>query len=136
MTVVEELIRAEKDGRLSFGNYLLANKQKVQDFELDGNLYYVKTYNEITRVEKNGRLLYESVPGTAVFNMAENANGINFSVMGKGSCQITLELMESAEYKIFFDDINAGKVKSNLSGKSSFSVDFQKKPVSVRLEKV
>ena len=48
MAVIEELIRVEDNGSLSFGNYMVESKKKVVDFEVNGDLYYVKTYNEIT----------------------------------------------------------------------------------------
>mgnify|MGYP000779019255 CR=1 FL=1 len=62
MAVVEQLIRKEKDGTLSFGNYELATKSKVSDFEYEGDLYKIKTFKEITKLEKNGMFVYESVP--------------------------------------------------------------------------
>ena len=33
MAVVKELIREESDGSISFGNYTLAQKAKLEDFE-------------------------------------------------------------------------------------------------------
>ena len=33
MPVIEELIRTEQDGTISFGNYKLSTKSKLQDFE-------------------------------------------------------------------------------------------------------
>ena len=36
MAVVEELIRKEANGTLSFGNYELAKKEKLSDFEYEG----------------------------------------------------------------------------------------------------
>ena len=66
MPVVEELIRTEQDGTISFGNYKLSTKSKHDNFEHDGDLYKVKTFYEITKLEKNGLFVYESVPGTAV----------------------------------------------------------------------
>ena len=36
MPVINELIRSEEDGTISFGNYTLAAKSKVEDFEHDG----------------------------------------------------------------------------------------------------
>ena len=48
MPVIKELIRTEADGTLSFGNYELDKKSKVEDFEIDGDIYKVKTYNEST----------------------------------------------------------------------------------------
>ena len=53
MSVVEQLIRREDNGSLSFGNYLLQTKTKKSDFEYEGDLYKVKTFQEITKLEKN-----------------------------------------------------------------------------------
>ena len=57
MAVIEELIRKEDDGSISFGNYLMDEKKKVLDFEVQGDLYKVKTFKEITKLEKNGKIL-------------------------------------------------------------------------------
>ena len=54
MSVINELIRTEANGTLSFGNYSLAAKSKVEDFEHEGDLYKVKTFKEITKLERNG----------------------------------------------------------------------------------
>ena len=62
MTVIEGLIRTEGDGSLSFGNYELDAKSKVSDFEHFGDSYKVKTYKEITKLERNDLFVYESVP--------------------------------------------------------------------------
>ena len=69
MAYVEELIRSEGDGSFSFGNPSLDKKSKVDGFSHGGDSYKVKTYDEITKLEKNGMFLYESVPGTCVNNM-------------------------------------------------------------------
>ena len=66
MAVVEELIRTENNETLSFGNYKLAAKSKLDNYEFGGDLYKVKTFKEITKLERNGMFVYESVPGTAV----------------------------------------------------------------------
>ena len=52
MTVVEELIRVENENGLSFGDYTLNAKKKVSDFEFHGDMYKVKTYRDITKLEK------------------------------------------------------------------------------------
>ena len=54
MSVVKELIRTEADGGISFGDYELAAKAKKSDFEHRGDLYKVKTFKEITKLERNG----------------------------------------------------------------------------------
>ena len=51
MPVINELIRSEKDGTLSFGNYELDTKSKLSDFEHCGDTYKVKTFKEITKLE-------------------------------------------------------------------------------------
>lgn len=126
MAVIKELIRSEEDGRISFGDYTLDVKSKLQDFEHEGDIYKVKTYNEITKLERNGKFVYESVPGTAVNNMRSTENGVEFEVEGEEDAQITLELEDDKEYKVFIDDTNIGRMKTNLSGKLSLSVELNK----------
>ena len=53
MAAVKELLRAENDGTLSFGDYTLAAKTKKDNFEFEGDIYKVKTFAEITKMEKN-----------------------------------------------------------------------------------
>ena len=117
MAVVEELLRSEQDGTISFGNYTLANKAKLEDFEHSGDLYKVRTYKTMTRLEKNGLFVYESVPGTSVLHFAESADEIRFTVEGGGDVQITVGLGEDTEYEVFVDEKSIGKMKTNLSGK-------------------
>ncbi|MEG0805805.1 MAG: endosialidase [Lachnospiraceae bacterium] len=124
MAVVEGLIRAEKTGEISFGNYKLQEKSKLDNFEHNGDLYKVKTYKEITKLEKNGRFIYESVPGTAVTGLMETDGGIKFTVEGVEDAQITLELEDEAEYGITIDGENVGIMKTNLSGKLNLSVEL------------
>ncbi len=120
-----ELIRKEADGTLSFGDYTLEVKSKVSDFEFNGDLYKVKTFWEVTKLEKNGMFFYESVPGTAVENMDVTENEVTFRVSAKEDVQITLELEPEKEYKIFIDDTNVGKMKTNLGGKLVLSVELK-----------
>lgn len=124
MPVIKELIRTEADGTISFGNYLLDNKTKADEFEYKGDLYKVKTFKEITKLERNGRFVYESVPGTAVKGLDVKEQGMKFSVAGLGDSQITVELEADTEYKIFINDINVGKMKTNLGGKLVLSVEL------------
>ena len=124
MPVVSELIRSEVDGTISFGNYKLDIKSKISDFEHCGDSYKVKTYKKITKLERNGMFVYESVPGTAVNNMKLTEKGVEFTVSGEDDAQITLELEDSAEYEILVNGENAGKMKTNLGGKLIFSIDL------------
>ena len=124
MAVVEEILRSEADGSISFGNHKLAKKAKVEDYEHAGDLLKVKTYNEMTKLEKNGMFLYESVPGTSVINFKEDENGVSFFVTGDGDVQITVGLEEDTEYEVFVEEKAIGKMKTNMGGKLSFSVSL------------
>lgn len=124
MAVIQELIHKENDGTLSFGNYQLEVKSKLSDFEHEGDLYKVKTYKKITKLERNGMFVYESVPGTSVFHMDQKENELCFDVTGEDTAQITLELEAEKEYEIYKNDSLLGKMKTNLGGKLIFSVEL------------
>ncbi len=124
MAVVDELLRTEEDGTISFGNHKLAAKAKVEDYEHGGNLYKVKTYKELTKLEKNGMFAYESEPGTSVNDFAETENGLAFTVEGDEDAQITVGLEEDTEYDVYLNEVNVGRMKTNLSGKLNISVEL------------
>lgn len=124
MAAVTELIRTESDGSLSFGNHLLTEKSKKEGFECGGDQYKVKTYQEITKLERNGMFVYESVPGTSVEHFVEDENGISFLVTGQEDAQLTLGLEDDAEYDVKVNGEDAGRVRTNLGGKLSVSVEL------------
>ena len=82
MAVISELIREEENGALSFGNYELKEKTKQDGFKYNGDSYKIKTFYEITKLEKNGAFVYESVPGTAVHDFRATDKKVVFSVEG------------------------------------------------------
>ena len=136
MPVIEELIRTEKDGTISFGNYKLGTKSKLQDFEHDGDLYKVKTFYEITKLERNGMFVYESVPGTAVEMFSVSDDGVEFEVEGDKDAQLTIQLAEDTEYEVCVDGAAAGSMRTNMSGKLSVSVELNEgTPVKVEVNK-
>ena len=137
MAAVKELLRAEADGALGFGDYTLSSKTKLDGFEFQGDVYKVKTSSEITKLEKNGMFVYESVPGTTVLDMKIGNNGMVFSVEGTENTQITVEMEADCEYKVLLDDVSVGHMKTNLGGKLSFSADLSPdKAVCVEIEKL
>lgn len=125
MPVIEELIRMEADGSISFGNYDLDTKSKVSDYEINGDMYKVKTFKEITKLEKNGMIVFESVPGTVVHNLVVTESGMNFVIESKVDPQITVELEAGTEYITMIEGVNAGKMKTNLSGKLTLSLEVK-----------
>jgi len=126
MAVISELIQAESDGTLSFGDYTLEQKSKVSGFEFQGDSYKVKTFKEITKLEKNESFIYESVPGTTV----------HFQVEGEEQAQLTLELEAENEYEVMIDGFHMGIMKTNLGGKLVISVEFSGKPQTVVVKKM
>lgn len=124
MPVVESLIRSEADGTISFGNYQLSAKSKLEDFEHDGDSYKIKTYYEITKLERNGMFVYESVPGTTVEHFTVSNDGVEFVVEGDKDAQITIQLEDDTEYEVFVDDMAVGGMKTNMSGKLVASVEL------------
>ena len=137
MAVVAELIRSEANGTISFGDYTLEAKSKLDNFEHAGDLYKVKTFREITKLERNGMFVYESVPGTAVTNMAASENGVEFEVEGPEDAEITLGLMEETEYDVFVAGKSIGQMKTNLGVKLTLSVELDPEtPVAVKVSRV
>ena len=135
MSVVSVLIRTEADGSLSFGDYTLGAKAKLDNFEHAGAVYKVKTFQEITKLEKNGVFAYESVPGTTVTNMNATASEVSFEVEGPEDAEITLGLEEETAYEVSVGGNDAGTVTTNLGGKLTLSVELNGEPVAVTVKK-
>lgn len=125
MAIIKELIKKESNGTISFGNYELGEKKKVSDFEFSGDMYKVKTWSEITKLERNGTFVYESIPGTAVNVFKETGDEVSFFVDGKGQTQITLELESNKEYKVIVGEKELGVSKTDIGGKLTLDVDLQ-----------
>ena len=124
MPVIESLIRSEADGTISFGNYKLDTKSKLDNFEHAGDLYKIKTFYEITKLERNGSFVYESVPGTAVEHFSAKHDGVEFTVSSDKDAQITVQLEDDTEYEVYVDVAAVGGMKTNMSGKLVVSVEL------------
>ena len=103
MAAVKDLLRAEADGTLSFGDYTLSSK---------------------TKLEKNGMFVYESVPGTAVEHFKMTEDVLSFEVSGAEDAQFTVELEADSKYEVYMDDVSVDKMTTNLSGKLSISAEL------------
>ena len=137
MSVVEELIREEGDGSLSFGNYELDSKTKKSDFEYDGASYKIKTFKEITKLERNGTMVYESVPGSTVTNFKGDKAELSFDVEAPGDISFTVELEPDTLYRLDVDGESSGSIQTNLAGKLSASVELDAgKKASVKIAKL
>ncbi len=119
-----ELLYIEESKTLGFGDYTLPSKTKVEDFEFQGDLYKVKTFAEITKLERNGMFVYESVPGTSVREFQMTDVGVAFKVSGVKDTQITVELEPKTEYKVCINGKDIGIMMTNLSGKLSMNAEL------------
>lgn len=124
MAVVEELLKVEENGTLSFGNHELSTKAKLDEFPFDGDLYKVKTFQAMTKLEKNGLFLYESVPGTTVRNFKENENGVICQVEADVDAQLIIALEENVTYEIFVDSVSCGRVETKIGGKLTAAMNL------------
>ena len=135
MSTVSELIRSEADGSLSFGDYTLGAKAKLDNFEHAGDVYKVKTFKEITKLEKGGVFAYESVPGTAVTGLRAVDGGVSFNVEGPEDAEITIGLAEETSYDVKIGGTDAGTMTTGLGGKLTISVELGAAPVPVEIQK-
>ena len=124
MSVVKELIRKGDNGTLCFGDYTLDKKTKLSDFEFEGDLYKVKTFKEITKLEKNETFVYESVEGTAVNDFKFTEDSVSMNIEGFEDVQITLGLEPEQSYDVKVDGMDHGTMKTNLSGKLVISIEL------------
>ena len=131
-----ELIRSEADGSISFGDYKLSAKAKLDNFEHQGDLYKVKTFYEMTKLEKNGMFVYESVPGTAVEKLHVTDRGCSCIVNGDKDAQLTIQLEDDSDYEVYVDGVSVGGMKTNMSGKLVVGVELgEGAAADIRVEK-
>ena len=136
MPVVESLICKEADDKLSFGNYELGAKSKLENFEHEGDIYKVKTFKEITKLERNSAFVYESVPGSCVMKFSSLPDETSFDIYGFTDTQITIGLEEDTEYEVYVNDVSIGGMKTNLSGKLVFSLELSDQASRVLIKKI
>ena len=118
------ILQAKENGTLEFGDYTLTHKGKVDNFEFEGDVYKVKTFHEVTKLEKNDMFVYESVPGSTVKAYHAAADEVKFKVSSFEDIQITLELEPNQAYEAFVNQHSAGVMMTNVSGKLSISVEL------------
>ena len=100
-------------------------------------MYKVKTFKEITKLERNGMFAYESVPGTAVTNYKRTENAVSFSVEGIADTQVIIGVEDDTEYSIIIDGVKIDEFETNLSGKLVISLDLSEgKKTTVEVEEL
>ena len=114
----------EFDNEKDCANYELETKTKKADIQFEGASYKIKTFKEITKLEKNGTLVYESVPGSTVTGFRGNDEIVEFDVEAPGDISFTLEMRPSTEYKLVVDGVSAGRIPTNVGGKLNASLSL------------
>ena len=126
MSGISGIISLNSNGSLNFGDYKSDVKLKSDDFEVSGDVYKVKTHSEITRVEKNGKLLFESVPGLTVQNFMLNEKICKFAAEGADSVQITMDgPQEVHDQRRLTRDIRSGIWRHIVVGRSVQNSEYR-----------
>lgn len=118
-----EILVGNSDGSLSFGDFSLDSKTKAT-LEVNGDVYKVKTFKEITKLEKNEMFAYESVPGSVVTNFKQSEDSVSFDVEAASDVQITLEMEEGKEYSVIAGGTDLGKMTTATGGKLTLSLEL------------
>ena len=101
MAAISELIRTEANGTLSFGDYTLGAKAKLDNYDFNGDKYKVKTFKEITKLEDAQITLeleeeteYEiSIDGKSAGTMKTNLGGkLSMSVELEGADKVAIKV--------------------------------------------
>jgi len=120
------LISMNSDKTLNFGSYTIPEKQK-ETLEVGNDVYKVKTFCDVTKLEKNECFEYESVPGTKVESFKRSANAVALTVEGIGATDLIFELEAEKEYEVSVDGVKGDVlVKANIGGKITVSIDLPK----------
>jgi len=139
MTEMPKIIIAEADG-LCFGDYSAKEKIKVNDFAHMGDVYSLRAHNLVTRLEKNGELLFESVPGVAIFGFDCAGDNCRFEIESPANVQITLGMAPETKYDLAIGTAITSQtheeITANRSGKLSFGVQFEGEKKKVALQKL
>ena len=127
----------DEENNIAFSTYLEANCkiEDIANLTIDIAKNIVKTFKEITKLEKNEMFVYESVPGTVVEHFKKSDELVTFTVSGETTAQITLELEPETEYVVYMNEINVGDMTTNLGGKLSISAELAKESVDVKVIK-
>lgn len=132
----QKLIYVNDRGQLEFGDYTLNEKSKVPSFEMGGDSYYLKTWKEITRLEKNGLFLLEALPGCRISAFEEKEDETGFTVSAPYEVHLTIGVDESADYTLLVGGVDRTTSMTRIGGKLAFTVPTKEgEPVDVLLRK-
>jgi len=124
MAVVDEIIRLEEDGTISFGDYLSENIKSEEKFKAKRSFYNVETNSEATKLTKSGKILFESAPGATVHNFSLESERASFGLEGVEDVRVAVLMNPAKLYRIKIDENVIGNKKSDAKGKLVFSLEL------------
>ena len=133
---MDGIISHSQDGGLNFGGFAFEKKQKQEGYVVNESVYKIKTHNEITRLERNDALLFETTPGSLITDFYLNDGLCAFNARGTGDTHITIELLPETTYRVVEDGINLGDCKTNKTGKIMFSAELTGNKKEFKVEKM
>lgn len=123
---MQDIISININENLDFGCHELDHKSK-EIIEYRGLNVKVKTHSEITRLERDELMIYESVPGTTVTDFSYRPEKISFNVTGMGNTSIIIAVNQNNKYRLMIDDEQYFATNVLSGGKIQFIIDFNLK---------
>jgi len=139
MGIISEGIRINENGSISFGDYLVAEKLKINDFSHGGANYSLRTHKDVTRLERNGELLFEAVPGAAVHDFVIAEDACQFGISGSGGCMVTICLEPQTEYSYTTCATDGHPVSitaNRQSGKATIALTLAEEAQNIVIKKI
>ena len=97
MAVVEQLLRTEADGTLSFGNYELPEKSKLDNFEHQGNILKVKTFKESMSINRELMLMKVKYNKENRRDIMENCEIMNAQIVDMSKNLMVIQICDTSE---------------------------------------
>lgn len=130
------ILKINDDKTFDFGNY--ENKDKLKEAIIHNELdYKVKTHSDITRLERDELMIYESVPGTNVRNFSYTSSKIKFNVSGYSHTSIIIGVNQDSVFNLTVDNVDEGEAIFVAKGKLNINLNLENnEEVSVELTKI
>lgn len=133
---MKKLIEINEQSNLNFGDYTLSEKSK-ENIIYNEYEYKLKTFKDVTRLERDELLIYESVPGTYVENFSYKSDEISFMVSGNDTASIIIGVNQDSNFSLTIDDKFYPETVCISPGKLNINLNFNKEnKVKVVLTKI
>ena len=123
MAVVEQLIRAESNGSISFGNYKLPEKKKLENFEHNGNIPEKDKIAKIQNGQSKQEVL-EILGSPSIKTGLSDDHWIYMSTKTKRIAFLNPQELDRQILAITFDNDHVSKIETKtLADGNDISID-------------